>query len=175
VTLHRDTSNSPIEVEVSRPSVTPCKCLMLNAFRLTRRSAPFTRKSKCHAQVSRSSRPSTPQLPVGGRSVRAKCAGQVCMPRSLQLRQTVTLHRDTSIPLGGSEVSRQVWTSLVRPLALTLATTTLALEGRRITASTARSAAIEAQSGTVVTYRRHNKPALGPLGGSATASTIWGR
>jgi hypothetical protein len=121
VTLHRDTSNSPIEVEVSRPSVTPCKCLMLNAFRLTRRSAPFTRKSKCHAQVSRSSRPSTPQLPVGGRSVRAKCAGQVCMPRSLQLRQTVTLHRDTSIPLGGSEVSRQVWTSLVRPLAPALA------------------------------------------------------
>ena len=36
-----------------------------------------------------------------------------------------------------------VWTSLVPPLALTLATTTLALEG---TASTGRSAAIEAQA-----------------------------
>ena len=62
---------------------------------------------------------------------------------SVTLQQTVTLHRDTSIPLGGSEVSRQVWTSLVPPLALTLATTTLALEG---TASTGRSAAIEAQA-----------------------------
>jgi hypothetical protein len=79
---------------------------------------------------------------------------------SVTLQQTVTLHRDTSIPLGGCEVSRRVWTSSVRPLALTLATTTLALEGRRVTASTVRSAAIEAQSG---------------LGGSATASTIWGR
>ena len=83
MTLHRDTSNSPIEVEVSRPSVTPCKCLMLKAFRLMRRSAPRARKSKCHAQVSRSSRPSTPQLPVGGskragRSVRIKC---VCPDR----------------------------------------------------------------------------------------------
>jgi hypothetical protein len=57
---------------------------------------------------------------------------------SLTPQRTVTLHRDSSISLGGSEVSRQVWTSLVRPLALTLATTTLALEGR-VTALTARS------------------------------------
>jgi hypothetical protein len=60
-------------------------------------------------------------------------------------------------------VSRRVWvwTSLVRLQALTLATTTLALDGRRITTSTA------IQSGTVLTYRGRNKPALGPLGGSA--------
>jgi hypothetical protein len=43
------------------------------------------------------------------------------MPRSLQLRQTVTLHRDTSIRPGESEVSRQVWTSLAHPLAPALA------------------------------------------------------
>ena len=64
-------------------------------------------------------------------------------------------------------MSRQVWawTSLVRPQALTLATTTLALDGRRITTSTA------IQNGTVLTYQVRDKPALGPLGGSA----IWGR
>jgi hypothetical protein len=67
---------------------------------------------------------------------------------SVTLQQTVTLHRDTSIPLGGSEVSRQVWTSSVRHPALTLATATFAIEGRRFTASTARSAAIEAQART---------------------------
>jgi hypothetical protein len=44
-----------------------------------------------------------------------------------------------------------------RPLA-----PALALEGHRVTALTARSAAIGAQSGTVFTCRRHNKPALGP-------------
>jgi hypothetical protein len=38
------------------------------------------------------------------------------------------------------------------------------LAGRRVTALTTRSAAVEAQSGAAVTYRRHYKPALGPLG-----------
>ena len=79
VTLHRDISNPPREIEVSRPSV--------------------------------------------------------------MLQQTVTVHRDTSIRLGGSEESRQVCSSLVHPLALNLETTTLALEGRHVTASTVRSAA----------------------------------
>ena len=57
-------------------------------------------------------------------------------------------------------------TSLVRPLALTLVTTTLAFEGRRVTALTARLAAIATASVTTVTYRKHNKPALGPPGDS---------
>jgi hypothetical protein len=59
-------------------------------------------------------------------------------------------------------VSRLVWTSLVRPLASALATTTLALEGRRVTALTA----FEARSGAVVAYRKHKEPALGLLGDS---------
>jgi hypothetical protein len=123
----------PIEIDVSRPSVTLRKRQQLKAF-----------EGVTHAlREIEVSRPSlTPQ-------------------------HTVTLHRDTSIHLGGCEVSRPVWvwTSFVRPLALTLATTTLALDGLRITTSTA------IQNGTVLIYRGRNKPALGPLGGSA----IWGR
>ena len=69
-----------------------------------------------------------------------------------------TLHRDTSTPLREIEVSRYVWTALVRALALPPATTTLALEGQRIAAFTARSAAGEARTGAMVTYRKHSKP-----------------
>ena len=87
-------------------------------------------------------------LPYRDRSVTPKCHAL-----GTPIIKGVTLHRDTSNPLGGIEVSRQVWTSLVRPLALALATTTLALEGHRVTALTARSAAIEAQSGAALTWR----------------------
>jgi hypothetical protein len=41
------------------------------------------------------------------------------------------------------------------------------LEGRRVTALTAETAAIEnPTTGTITIYRRHNKPALGPVGDS---------
>jgi hypothetical protein len=109
-----------IEIEVSRPSVTLRKRQQLKAFKGV----------TLHRDTSKPLR----QIEVSRPSV--------------TLQQTVTLHRDTSIPLGGSEVSRQVWTSSVRHPALTLATATFAIEGRRFTASTARSAAIEAQART---------------------------
>ena len=38
------------------------------------------------------------------------------------------------------------------------------LSGRRVIAMSDRTAAIETASGGTLTYRRHNKPALGPLG-----------
>jgi hypothetical protein len=40
------------------------------------------------------------------------------------------------------------------------------LRGRPVLALTASTAAIESPTGTVAVYRRHNKPALGPLGDS---------
>jgi hypothetical protein len=40
------------------------------------------------------------------------------------------------------------------------------LDGRRVIAMSDRTAAIETPSGGTLTYRRHNKPALGPLGDS---------
>ena len=40
------------------------------------------------------------------------------------------------------------------------------LEGRAVVVLTGNTAAIQMQSGAVLTYRRHNKPALGPLGDS---------
>jgi hypothetical protein len=40
------------------------------------------------------------------------------------------------------------------------------LRGRSVLALTASTAAIESPTGTVTVYRRHNKPALGPLGDS---------
>ena len=74
-------------------------------------------------------------LPNRDRSVTPKCNAL-----ETPIIKGVTLHRDTSNPLRGIEVSRQVWTSLVRPLALAFATTTLVFEGRHVTALTARSA-----------------------------------
>lgn len=38
------------------------------------------------------------------------------------------------------------------------------LRGRPVLALTASTAAIESPTGTVTIYRRHNKPALGPVG-----------
>jgi hypothetical protein len=40
------------------------------------------------------------------------------------------------------------------------------LEGRPVVALTADTAAIENPTGNITTYRKHNKPALGPLGDS---------
>jgi hypothetical protein len=40
------------------------------------------------------------------------------------------------------------------------------LQGRRVTALTEATAAIENPTGNVTVYRKHNKPALGPLGDS---------
>ena len=40
------------------------------------------------------------------------------------------------------------------------------LNGRRVVALTEATAAIEDATGTITTYRRHNKPALGPVGDS---------
>jgi len=40
------------------------------------------------------------------------------------------------------------------------------LKGRPVVALTAGSAAIQIASGGILTYRKHNKPALGPLGDS---------
>jgi hypothetical protein len=40
------------------------------------------------------------------------------------------------------------------------------LQGREVVALTAASATIENPTGSITTYRRHNKPALGPLGDS---------
>jgi hypothetical protein len=40
------------------------------------------------------------------------------------------------------------------------------LDGRRVIALTADTAAIESPSGNILTYRKHRKPALGPLGDS---------
>jgi hypothetical protein len=40
------------------------------------------------------------------------------------------------------------------------------LQGRRVTALTAATAAIENPTGAITVYRRFNKPALGPLGDS---------
>jgi hypothetical protein len=40
------------------------------------------------------------------------------------------------------------------------------LQGRRVVALTERTAAVESPTGAVTAYRRHNKPALGPLGDS---------
>jgi hypothetical protein len=40
------------------------------------------------------------------------------------------------------------------------------LQGRAVVALTTDTAAIENRTGNVTTYRRHNKPALGPLGDS---------
>ena len=108
-----------IEIEVSRPSVTLSKRQQLKAFKGV----------TLHLDISNP-------------------PGEIEVSRpSVTLQQTVTPHRDTSIPLGGSEESSQVCSSLHR-LASNLETTTLALEGRHVTASTARSAAIAAQART---------------------------
>ena len=40
------------------------------------------------------------------------------------------------------------------------------LQGRRVLTLTESTAALESPTGAVTTYRRHNKPALGPLGDS---------
>jgi hypothetical protein len=40
------------------------------------------------------------------------------------------------------------------------------LQGRRVVALSADTAAIECGNGNIVTYRKHRKPALGPLGDS---------
>ena len=40
------------------------------------------------------------------------------------------------------------------------------LQGRPVVALTETTAAIENPAGTITTYRRHNKPALGPVGDS---------
>ena len=40
------------------------------------------------------------------------------------------------------------------------------LQGRPVVALTAETAAIQTASGGILTYRKHNKPALGPLGNS---------
>jgi hypothetical protein len=40
------------------------------------------------------------------------------------------------------------------------------LRGRAVVALTAETAAIQTMSGGVLTYRKHNKPALGPIGDS---------
>jgi hypothetical protein len=40
------------------------------------------------------------------------------------------------------------------------------LQGRPVVALTASEAVIRGHSGATVTYRKHNKPALGPLGDS---------
>jgi hypothetical protein len=40
------------------------------------------------------------------------------------------------------------------------------LEGRSVVALTAETAAIQAQGGAALTYRKHRKPTLGPLGDS---------
>ena len=40
------------------------------------------------------------------------------------------------------------------------------LQGRPVVALTEATAAIESPAGTITTYRRHNKPALGPVGDS---------
>jgi hypothetical protein len=40
------------------------------------------------------------------------------------------------------------------------------LQGRRVTALTAETTAIENPTGSITIYRRFNKPALGPLGDS---------
>jgi hypothetical protein len=40
------------------------------------------------------------------------------------------------------------------------------LQGRRVVALTADTSAIECGNGNIVTYRKHHKPALGPLGDS---------
>jgi hypothetical protein len=109
-----------IEIEVSRPSVTLSKRQQLKAFKGV----------TLHRDISNPARKIEVSRP------------------SVMLQQTVTPHRDTSIPLGGSEESRQVCSSLVHPLALNLETTTLALEGRHVTASTARSAAVAAEART---------------------------
>jgi hypothetical protein len=71
--------------------------------------------------------------------------------QQLKAFKGVTLHRDTSKALRQIEVSRQVWTSLVNPLAGALPTTTPALDGRRVMTLVA----VKAQG-----------PALGPFGGA---------
>jgi hypothetical protein len=40
------------------------------------------------------------------------------------------------------------------------------LRGRELVALTAATAAIASSTGSITTYRRHNKPALGPVGDS---------
>jgi hypothetical protein len=40
------------------------------------------------------------------------------------------------------------------------------LEGRAVVALTETTAAIQNTTGAITVYRRHNKPALGPLGDS---------
>jgi hypothetical protein len=40
------------------------------------------------------------------------------------------------------------------------------LRGREVVALTEATAAIQGPSGTITVYRRHNKPALGPIGDS---------
>jgi hypothetical protein len=40
------------------------------------------------------------------------------------------------------------------------------LQGRNVVALTEKMAAIENPSGAITVYRRHNKPAIGPLGDS---------
>jgi hypothetical protein len=40
------------------------------------------------------------------------------------------------------------------------------LKGRPVVALTTTTAAIQAPSGAILTYRRHRKPPLGPMGGS---------
>jgi hypothetical protein len=154
VTLHRDTS-LPYRDRSVTPKCYADKPLLLH---VKYRAGSFGRLL-AEIEVSHPSVPLRQTVILRRDTSNPLREMEVSCP-SVTLQQTVTLHRDTSIPLGGCEVSRRVWTSSVRPLALTLATTTLALEGRRVTASTVRSAPIEAQSG---------------LGGSATASTIWGR
>jgi hypothetical protein len=48
------------------------------------------------------------------------------------------------------------------------------LEGREVTALTADTSAIRSSSGSVTVYRKHNKPALGPLGDSTDDFTRGG-
>jgi hypothetical protein len=45
-------------------------------------------------------------------------------------------------------------------------TIVLAAEGKAVVAPTEETAAIHHRTGNVTTYRRHNKPALGPVGDS---------
>ena len=45
------------------------------------------------------------------------------------------------------------------------------LEGREVVALTADTAAIENPTGNITVYRKHNKPALGPVGDSQAPST----
>jgi hypothetical protein len=45
------------------------------------------------------------------------------------------------------------------------------LGGREVVALTEATAAIQSSTGAITTYRRHNKPALGPVGDSASTTS----